>query len=275
MCKPLKNKEYKFYGCHYNFQNVLEIHTPYLIDTLFENEQVLLNQLCNEDNNNKWCQIPEVLQDLFRARGECFSNDFRFINYDKAEMHQWSFMKFSTYGGRAPTSNYRFVDLEEKFKPGTYHISLATSSKSIFVNYVPKYYLLRWQRFCDKFKNTNQINDYDNLLHKARSNANRWVRMDAGRYRNDIEDDRDKYQLTCLPRNYKMQGIGESTCVFSSLISALHYIHDYHGRDLLVDKLHKSVDYSQLSIECTMNRENYAAKLETSTELLQRRARCR
>ncbi len=134
-------------------------------------------------------------------------------------------------------------------------------SKSTFVNYVPKYYLLRWQRFCDKFKNTNQINDYDNLLHKARSNANRWVRMDAGRYRNDIEDDRDKYQLTCLPRNYKMQGIGESTCVFSSLISALHYIHDYHGRDLLVDKLHKSVDYSQLSIECTMNRENYAAKL--------------
>jgi len=261
MCKPLKNKDYKFYGCHYNFQNVLEIHTPYLIDTLFENEEVLLNQLCNEDNNNKWCQIPEVLQDLFRARGECFSNDFRFINYDKAEMHQWSFMKFSTYGGRAPTSNYRFVDLEEKFKPGTYHISLATSSKSTFVNYVPKYYLLRWQRFCDKFKNTNQINDYDNLLHKARSNANRWVRMDAGRYRNIIEDDRDKYQLTCLPRNYKMQGIGESTCVFSSLISALHYIHDYHGRDLLVDKLHKSVDYSQMSIECTINRENYAAKL--------------
>lgn len=261
LCKPMNKGRYKFYGCHSDFQNVQEIYSTYLIHTLFENEKDLLDQLCAEENQNKWCDIPVILKDIWRARGECYSNDSRFASFDKLEQHQWSYMKLCTFQNRKYTTNCQLVDLKADFKAGTYHISLADSARSIYVNYVPRFYLCRWHRFCEKFKSPSQVNDFDNLFRKASNNPNKWVRMDAGRFRCSVHREDTMYEMTTLPTIYRKQTVGESSCVFASLISALHYIHDFQERDLLLNKIQSSLDFNHLASEGTMNRENYASKI--------------
>jgi len=232
LCKPMNKGTYKFYVCHSDFQNVQEIYSTYLINTLFEHEKDLLDQLCAEENKNKWCDIPVVLKDIWRARGECYSNNSRFASFDKLEQHQWSYMKLCTFQNRKYTTNCQLVDLKADFKAGAYHISLADSAKSIYVTFVPRFYLYRWHRFCEKFKSPSQVNDFDNLFRKASNNPYKWVRMDAGRFRCSVHREDTTYEMTTLPTIYRKQTVGESSCVFASLISALHYIHDFQERDL-------------------------------------------
>jgi hypothetical protein len=63
------------------------------------------------------------------------------------------------------------------------------------------------------------------------------------------------------PILYKVQPVGESSCVFSSLISVMHYINDYHCRDMLMNFQPNSLSSKQLFAKKFINSENYAAKL--------------
>jgi hypothetical protein len=43
-----------------------------------------------------------------------------------------------------------------------------------------------------------------------------------------------------------MQRFNEKSCVFNSLINALHYMNDYDGRDMLLENLPKSLNYQEM-----------------------------
>lgn len=263
MCKQKNKTEFTFYGCHDEFKNVQEIYSKYIQETLLVNERELLDQLRSKEFLNKWCILPTSVLRLIQLRGDVFSNEDKFISFDTLEQHEWSYMKFSTFDGRREIGNYSLVDTEEDLEANTFHISLTDSNKQRFVRFVPKYYIYRWHRFCDLYKSSNQENEFSNIFIKARRYANQWVRLDAGRFRyssNIINIARNRNVPKC-PLIYRVQSVGESSCVFSSLISAMHYINDHQSRDLLMDKLPNSLSATCLAAEECINRESYAAVL--------------
>ncbi len=57
-----------------------------------------------------------------------------------------------------------------------------------------------------------------------------------------------------------MQPFGERSCVFNSLLNALHYINDYQGRDLLLDHLPTSLNYQKMKV-VSHGRPAFTAKI--------------
>ncbi len=61
---------------------------------------------------------------------------------------------------------------------------------------------------------------------------------------------------------YRVQPFGENSCVFSSLISALHYLNDYKMRDLLTEYVATSLCYKKMrAVSESKSRDPFTSKL--------------
>jgi hypothetical protein len=99
----------------------------------------------------------------------------------------------------------------------------------------------------------------------AMEEPNTWVRVEAGRYRLSstyTPDGRGCSGSPSLPVVYRLQPFGENSCVFSSLISALHYLNDYKMRDLLTEYVATSLCYKKMrAVSESKSRDAFASKL--------------
>jgi hypothetical protein len=218
---------------------------------LFENEEHLLEELQSEENLNKWCRLPQLMVRLICARGECYSSNEKFVAIDKLEQQEWAFIKFNTYDRKQCLMNYSLVDCTKDFLSGSCHVSLRNSSRKNVVTFVPKYFIYRWHHFCDKYKDPKLGNELSYVLDNAMKSANKWVHIQAGRFRilsGYISNNMRNEDVPNLPLVYRVQHFGENSCVFSSLISALHYMNDYKTRDLLSDHAGISLCYHKMSV---------------------------
>ena len=265
LCKRARDGNFVYYGCHGEYSNIQEIYSKYVKETLFENEEHLLEELQSEENLNKWCRLPLLMVRLIRARGECYSSNEKFIAFDKLEQQEWAFIKLNTYDREQCIMNYSLVDSAKDFAPGSCHVSLRNSSRKNVVPFVPKYFIYRWHHFCDKYKDPKLGNELSYVLDNAMKSANKWVRIQAGRFRilsGYISNNMRNEDVPNLPLVYRVQRFGENSCVFSSLISALHYMNDYKTRDLLSDHVGISLCYHKMSVATeSLNRDSFAAKL--------------
>jgi hypothetical protein len=265
LCKKGKDGNYSYYGCHEEYENIQEIYSKYIKETLFENEQDLLKQLQSDENLNKWCRLPKLMVRLIRARGECFSSNDKFIAFDKLEQQEWPFIKYNSYDKDQCTGDNKIVDSSEEFVNGTVHISLGDPRVRNFVDFVPRYFLYRWHHFCEKHRDPKIGNEFANVLMMAMEEPNTWVRVEAGRYRLSstyTPDGRGCSGSPSLPVVYRLQPFGENSCVFSSLISALHYLNDYKMRDLLTEYVATSLCYKKMrAVSESKSRDAFASKL--------------
>jgi hypothetical protein len=249
-----------FRGCFLDGSNIGDIYDKYLTETLFENEQELLRVICSKENRNKWYTLPTAFGKLIRQRGRVFSDVELYKSFDLLEQHMWSYMKYNTYKREEPQITFVMIDQQAKCRHGTYYISLATADKQHVVQFVPKYYILRWMHFCSQHLSFDGTNEYDNTFEKARKYSNRWVEIDAGAQKRSYSDYIEEEKDTDMPHIFKKQSEGEFSCVFSSLISAFHYINDYTARDLLSANLTASLNYSEMC-EASNSRAGFASKL--------------
>lgn len=265
MCKRGKDGNYLYYGCHEDYSFIQEIYSKYVKETLFENEQDLLKQLHSDENLNKWCRLPKLIVQLIRARGECYSNNEKFIAFDKLEQQIWPFIKYNTHDSDQCTEIKQLVDSKDEFVDGAVHISLGDATRQDFVMFVPRYFLYRWHHFCEKHKDPKIGNELSNVLTMAVENPNTWVRVEAGRHRLSSTyspDARDCNHSPHLPVVYRVQPFGENSCVFSSLISALHYLNDYKMRDMLSEYVLTSLCYKKMTaVSESKSRDAFASKL--------------
>jgi len=263
MCKRDSKGHFRYFGCHEGFCHIREMYSKFVQETLFENEMDLLGQLQSSDMIEKWCTLPPVIKTLIQTRGDTFSNHDKFLRFDQLEQQEWSFLRCSTFDERQmSSSSYHLVDSPADITCNSFYISVTDVHRRCFVDYVPKYYIYRWHRFCDLYKGKSPINEFTNLLNKAKAKSNRWVRIDAGRLQNPNKTNISrKIENVNLPTLYKVQGFGENTCVFASIISTLHYMNDYEARDLLETHVDSSADFLKMVTHQSVNREGFAVKL--------------
>ena len=265
LCKRGKDGNYLYYGCHEEYRYIHEIYSKYVKETLFENEQDLLKELQSDENLNKWCRLPKLMVRLIRARGECYSSNEKFIAFDKLEQQIWPFIKYNSNESEQCTEIKQLVDSKDEFVDGTVHISLGDASRQDFVMFVPRYFLYRWHHFCEKHRDPKIGNELSNVLTMAMENPNTWVRVEAGRHRLSstyTPDARDCNHSPHLPVVYRVQPFGENSCVFSSLISALHYLNDYKMRDMLSEYVLTSLCYKKMTaVSESKSRDAFASKL--------------
>ncbi len=87
------------------------------------------------------------------------------------------------------------------------------------------------QKGLDQQKESDYV---DTIILTAELNPNKWILVDPGTpgcgyLGNNL--------LPQLPNSYTIQGAGEHSCTFKSLINALHFIGDKYARDLLIKNL--------------------------------------
>jgi hypothetical protein len=183
------------------------MYSKFVQETLFENETDFLGQLQSSDMIEKWCTLPPVIKTLIQTRGDTFSNHDKFLRFDQLEQQEWSFLRCSTFDERQmSSSSYHLVDSPADITCNSFYISVTDVHRRCFVDYVPKYYIYRWHRFCDLYKGKSPINEFTNLLNKAKAKSNRWVRIDAGRLQNPNKTNISrKIENVNLPTLYKVQ----------------------------------------------------------------------
>jgi hypothetical protein len=143
----------------------------------------------------------------------------------------------------------------------TYEVSISLSSnkKRADVFMVPRYYLDKWRLNCELDRNQRQSdNEFDLMICKAKKKPNRWVEIDAGSYRSVSLLNFPKGMNDNYPRSFRMQPFGENTCVFNSLINAMHYITDYRARDELLSYLPQSINVEEFGKEASTRRSHAA-----------------
>ena len=266
LCKKKKDGKYSYYGCHEGYENIQEIYSKYMTDTLFENEQDLLKQLQSNENLNRWCRLPKLMVRLIRSRGVCFSSNDKFIAYDKLEQQQWPFIRYNTNDAEQQCAgDNEIVDSSEEFVSGTAHISFGDANVQNLVDFAPKYFLYRWHHAYEKSKTPEVGNVVSNLLLMAMEQPNTWVRVEAGRYRLSSTyspEARARMGSPSLPVVFRVQPPGEESCVFSSLVSAMHYLNDYKMRDMLSSYIQTSLCYRKMTaVSESRSRDAFASKL--------------
>ena len=227
-------------------------------DTLFEFFPKELTRI--KLGRNEWHELSPEVKEYIWLHGICYSNDQIYYCLYETESEEWQYIKYNTWNrlGISPGDNYKIVDTEEqKSELNTAWISLTNNTKRAEIQMVPCYYLARWELYCEKDKLPGTRSEYINVLLEAQDNANRWVEIPQGSSKSDFFAF-EYGNIHHLPKSYRIQRPGENSCVFNSLANALHYINDYHGRDEILDKLEKSLDYSEYR-DVAKTRRSFAA----------------
>jgi hypothetical protein len=115
-----------------------------------------------------------------------------------------------------------------------------------------------WTLVCGKDLAPGQQNEVTNIEQHAKKFRNKWVEIPTGSYKRKFQE-LDRYDAN-VPKSFRMQPTGERSCVFNSLINALHYINDYAGRDQLLNYLPTSLNYEKMSM-FSHSRAAFAAQI--------------
>ena len=196
---------------------------------------------------NVFHELSLCVMQYFRLHGICHSNDELYYRLYEAESEEWQYVKYNTWNQSdvMPGITYKIIDTEEEqYQENTAWLSFTNNKSRAEIQIVPCYYLKRWQLSCEKDRLPGTQNEYINVLLEAKDNANRWVEIPQGSSKRDFFAFQSG-MLHHLPKSFRIQPSGENSCVFNSLVNALHYINDYRGRDEVVDKLRQSLDYSE------------------------------
>jgi hypothetical protein len=144
---------------------------------------------------------------------------------------------------------------------------------------IPRYYLKRWELSCEKAKMPGTQNEYINVLAEAIDNANRWIEIPQGSSKKNYFSLDFGTVHHHLPKSFRIQPPSENSCIFNSLVNALHYINDYEARDLVLVELNKSLEYVEYRDVAKTRRafaayvmnycvKGYTAKLLTNLNVL-------
>jgi hypothetical protein len=241
LCKLEKGK-LCYYGRERDNNNPKQLYDRFVEETLCEFYQKELSDI--QAVKKIWHDIPSKLLKFIHSHGRCYSNETVFDAYHLCESQQWQFIKFN-----AEVEQTKFlVDLEEDFDRTTdgYFSLTNDKTKGPEVKFVPLYYMRVWTLVCGKDLVPGQENEVTNIDRHAKKFRNRWVEIPTGAYKRKFQD-LDKYDVN-VPKSFRLQPVGERSCVFNSLINALHYINDYAGRDQLLKNLQTSLNYEKMSL---------------------------
>ena len=252
-CKLSKGK-LCYYGRQKEKNNPRQLYDRFVEETLCEFYQKELSDI--QAIKKIWHDVPKKLLKFIRSHGRCYSNEKVFDAYHLCESQQWQFIKFNS-----EVEQTKFlVDLEEDFDRTTdgYFSLTNDKTKGPEVKFVPLYYMRVWTLICGKDLLPGQENEVTNIERHAKKFRNRWVEIPSGAYKRKFQD-LDKYDEN-VPKSFRMQPFGERSCVFNSLINALHYINDYSGRDQLLKNLPTSLNYEKMSL-VSHSRTAFAAQI--------------
>ncbi len=254
LCKYEKGK-LRYYGREKEKDKVgKELYERFVEETLCE---FYPNELANIQAEKRiWHNIPSKLLSFIRSHARCYSNETVFDAYHLCESQQWQFIKFN-----AEVEKTEFiVDLEEDYDTTTdgYFSLTNDKTKGPEVRFVPLYYMRVWTLVCGKDLAPGQQNEVTNIEQHAKKFRNKWVEIPTGSYKRKFQE-LDRYDAN-VPKSFRMQPTGERSCVFNSLINALHYINDYAGRDQLLNYLPTSLNYEKMSM-FSHSRAAFAAQI--------------
>ena len=203
-----------------------------------------------------WYTLPADLLEFVQSHGRCYSNEEVFDEYHKCELSEWVYIKYNCNVAGAK----HIVDQQLHYDKDTcaYFSFTNDRQEGPQVKFVPLYYLRVWTLNCNYGLANGQENEVTNIVEQAKAFRNQWVEIPQGAFkRKHVDMDKTNGNE---PKNYRVQPFGERSCVFNSLLNALHYINDYQGRDLLLDHLPTSLNYQKMKV-VSHGRPAFAAKI--------------
>jgi len=260
-----------------------------LVNQLFEfygRELIEIQRTVFGSNEDQWYKLPDYLLTHIREYCEtCLSESkFRALTACRTKQWtQWNYLKLSTLDDgllQGTTNTWHIVDdLEKKHESGAVWVSLSEDrDNGLSIEVVPVYFLRHCKMKCEGLTMNVQDNDVDLMLSNAARRFNQWTSQEVGLRGCSMTTAPPKH-LWNVPRSYRMQPFGENSCVFTSLVNALHYIGDYVARDVLMRHLPLSLDPSNFTeyanTRCGManrvfndNVRGYTIKKEENIDIL-------
>jgi hypothetical protein len=214
--------------------------------------------------NNGWYKLKNATRKFVNLHGYSFANYEVYSRLYKCEHNEWRYIKLNTLNSRVLKKKEKFaiVDTLDKRKMRECAWYSFTNDKSrTEIRMIPEYFLLKWRKVynesfeAEKQSEPDAINDFVLTMKKARRKYNQWIEVEPGASKKTLATASDQ-----LPKSYKIQPYGESSCVLICLANALHYINDWTGRDELVKQIPASLDYDKFS-EFAQSRKAFAAYL--------------
>jgi hypothetical protein len=241
--------------------------TNYIPEELMTNTLMIyfrreLDEIDKTSQESKlWHQLTWDSQQYIQKYALCFSKYKNYKRLQQCEDIEWAYIRYNTFNKYQPSMGevQRYVEQKSrKESDKDYWISLRNADDSEIVDMVPEYYLKRWLRTCELQMGSERRNEFIQMLHKAKANANQWMQIDAGSYRNINLISLEMKEN--LPPSFRVQRYGENSCVINSLANALHYINDINACNAVVSKIASSLDYGEYGTYAK-SRDAYAAYL--------------
>lgn len=256
--------------------------------------QDVLDYFKEETDNMKMCQNnknyhspSEELRIFLHEMGRCLT--IRKLNEALRDCERFE-NTYIKYNIELPDTRRNvdrtLVDLKEKAVSQTpiAWITLTCDKKIAYSPIAPLYYLMRWRINTLRTAAEGVSCEFDEMMNKAKRRINQWVKIDSGSSEDVNNSSRPLLQSTdsnvlqstnsnvlqstdpnilykqpmSMPISYRYQPLGENSCVFNSVINALHYIKDFKGRDLLIQELPQSMSIKAYG-EYSSNRTSFAA----------------
>jgi hypothetical protein len=217
----------------------------------FEND---LNGIQSQSKEkNSWFSLSDQAKKYISIHARCFAIDELYEKMDWCESTEWMYMKLKCYQRRLPQP-YKLIDLpppSTKIPLNGAYLCLTNNINDQFdaVHYVPLYFLEKWRKA--------GVREFSQAMIKAERNVNEWVEIDAGSFKETINN---VQHHESFPISHRIQQYGEFSCVFNSLANALNYINDFDARNKILENLQASMNYEEFN-HLAKTRKAFAAYL--------------
>jgi hypothetical protein len=267
--RPMDEEDKEFY-----------IFDELVTETLFEFFPNELRKIRLE--KTVWHELTPEVKHYIRLHGMCYSNDQLYYCLFETESEEWRYIRYNTRGQLNVIADveYSIIDGEQDLNQDNIAwLSFTNNTRRAEIRMIPRYYLKRWELSCEKAKMPGTQNEYINVLAEAIDNANRWIEIPQGSSKKNYFSLDFGTVHHHLPKSFRIQPPGENSCIFNSLVNALHYINDYEARDLVLVELNKSLEYVEYRDVAKTRRafaayvmnycvKGYTAKLLTNLNVL-------